>query len=229
MADLFAEVDAAMRQERVEKLWKEHGKTIVLALGLIILGTAIGSAWKHWNYSARVKQTDALIQLIDAKEFPGNIGAAELNMRGGLRGVALLSGAGALIDEKKPDEALALYERAAADTGIPDDLRHLAILMSVRLKSEKDGANADDLQKTLKPVANDKNSPWRFHAVLESAVLYAKSGDYAAAREQLEPIKEEKNLPPSVYGKAKALDHVYALKLSQQKSAQDKQKKDGDS
>ena len=227
MTDLLAEVDDAMRRERFEKLWKEHGKTILTAIAILIIGTGLNSAYRHWDNSVRSKQTDTLITLLDETGFPQNIVDKDLDLRPGLRGVALLTGAGALMDDGKTDEALALYNRAAADKSIPDDLRHLAVLMSVRLQSDKEDANINDLLKNLEDVASSKNSPWRFQAYLESAALYAnKNQDYAKARVQLNQIQEAKNLPDTLYAKARALDHVYAI--LQQKAEKTDAKKETD-
>ena len=132
------------------------------------------------------------------------------------------------MDEKKPDEALALYDRAVDDSGIPDDLRHLAILMSARLSAEKESTDKD-LQKMLRQVWSDNSSPWRFHARLEAAVLLAGAGDFTKARDLLSEIKDTKDLPPTLYGKAKALDHVYALQESEQRKKQGQEKTDGQS
>ena len=146
--------------------------------------------------------------MLDAKEFPGNIkDTPKLDMRGGLRGIALLTAAGTFMDDKKSEDALALYERAANDNGIPDDLRHLAVLSLVRLKANT--TNAEDL---LKSVWSDSNSPWRYHAHLDAAVFYADKNDFAQAREHLAEIAKAKSLPESLQGKARALDHVYALR-----------------
>lgn len=215
MADLLSEVDDMMRQERMEKLWKEHGKTVLAGIALIILGTALGAGWRSWNESVRVRQTDALLAMLDAKDFPANIAAMEdLDMRGGQRGIALLTAAGALMQDDKPEEARALYARAAEDSGIPSDLRDLAVLMNVRLGANADAADIKTLQGQLKSVWKNGKSPWAAHAHLESSALYASSGDFEAARDRLAAVQKMENLPETLYSKARALDHIYALKAA---------------
>jgi hypothetical protein len=209
MTDILAEVDEAMRRERVEKLWRQHGKTALLLLGMIVLGTAIGSAWRHWNNSVNATQTAALMEMIDSAEFPGNIESGTEDFRPGLRGIGLLTAAGAYLKQDKPDEALALYEQAASSAA-PDDLRHLAIIMSVRLHDDK--GTDQDLIAMLSPVIKSKTSPWRYHARMQAADLSARKGDYETANAHLNTVLDANEAPESMMQRARALQHVYTLK-----------------
>ena len=49
MTDLFAEVDEALRQERVAKLWQEYGRYLIGFIATLILLTALISAYKSWE------------------------------------------------------------------------------------------------------------------------------------------------------------------------------------
>jgi hypothetical protein len=216
MADIFAEVDEAMRRERVEKFFKENGKMIITFVVMTIIATGVVSAWRKWDASVRQRDTAALIELMDSADFPENINTAELDMRPGLRGIGFLTAASSYLKENKPEEALALYQKASGDSSIPHDLRQLAILMSVRLKTE----SVAQAQKDLEGIWKDNGSPWRYHARLEAAVLAAHQGnDYSAARTHLAAILDSKEMPESLVGKARALDHVYSLKQQQAQTA----------
>ena len=208
MSDLLAEVDEVMRQERIERFFKEHGKWVIALIVGIVLITASVSGFKAWNRAANAAGTDALLTLLDAPEFPENMLTAELDMRGGLRGIGLITAAGAFLDEGKTEESFQLYSRAASDKSIPDDLQSLAVLMAVRLNSK----NPADMQKKLMKIWKDKNSPWQYHARLEAASLYAKNEDYEKALEQLSVIQDTEGLPKTLYDTARALNHVYTLK-----------------
>jgi hypothetical protein len=224
MSDVFVELDEAIRQERVERFFKEHGKFVLGLVALTVLATGLISGFRAWNNSVRADQTSSLIALLDAEDFPDNILAAEPDLRGGLKGVALLTAAGEFLDQEKQAEALELYERAAADRAVPADLRQLATLMSVRLQATGESADTDAMLKKLEAVARNNNSPWQAHARLESAVLYAHGKqDYKAARIQLALVTKMADLPETLRQRAEALDHVYALKQNelQQKEKQD--------
>ena len=73
MADVFQEVDEMMKQERVEKFWKENGRWIIAFVVLTILGTALMSGYKSWNKSVQEKQTGELIAFLDAEDFPNGL------------------------------------------------------------------------------------------------------------------------------------------------------------
>ncbi|MCC6598722.1 MAG: hypothetical protein IT559_08030 [Alphaproteobacteria bacterium] len=219
MSELFREVDEALRQDRAAKFWKENGiYLIAFVLGTILL-TAAFSGYKAWDTHTRQKQTSALLALQNAANYPENITTASLkNLAPGLRGIALLDAGGKYIADKKPQEALKFYEMGAADTKIPEDLHGLATLMSVRLLANTDTADGKDLLARLEPIWSDTKNIWASQARLEAAVISAnKLGDLNTARTHLEAVQNTANLPDTVHEKARALDHVYALR--QQKAA----------
>jgi hypothetical protein len=227
MADVFAEVDEAMRRERLEKLWREHGKLFVAAIAVIVLATGVISAWRGWNDSVNTRQTELLITAFDSPEPVTALQQTAEDLRPGLRGIALLTAAGMLMNDKKTDEALALYERAAAE-GLPAELEDMAVLARIAILIEKEtpaeekAAQEKEFQKSLKKIWSSESSPWRFHARLQSASLLAGSGEYRQAANLLEPVLEEKQMPASLNAKIKALHHVYALQADAADKAEEK-------
>ncbi|MEZ5919380.1 MAG: hypothetical protein R3D66_05595 [Alphaproteobacteria bacterium] len=114
MADIFAEVDEAMRQERVEKFWKENGSLILTFVLLTILATAGFSGYRTWDAKIRATQTDALIGLLDDPAFPEKaLEEGTLDLRPNLEGLALLNAAGTLAEQGKTEDALAAFSRAS--------------------------------------------------------------------------------------------------------------------
>lgn len=213
MADLFREVDEAMHQERMMKLWEENRIYIIgFVLGTILL-TGLISGYRTWNNSVKETQTAQLIALQEATDYPANILATEnLKMRAGLRGVALLQAAGAFLDQDKREEALTLYDRASAQKSLPDELQHLAILMSVRLLADEETQDSNALLTKLSPVLKSNKSPWNAHARLEAAVINAqKLQNYDDALAHLNAVQDTKNLPESLYKRARALSHLYRI------------------
>ncbi|MEZ5814522.1 MAG: hypothetical protein R3E13_07395 [Alphaproteobacteria bacterium] len=213
MADLFREVDEAMHQERMAKLWTENRVYIIgFVIGTILLTAAL-SGYRTWDAGVKEKQTATLIALQDAPEYPANILDSEkLDMRAGLRGITLLQAAGAFLDQDKRDEAAALYERAGADAALPDEFRHLGILMAVRLSSHDENADGTALLEKLSPILKADNSPWNAHARLEAAAINARMlQNYENAQTHLKIIADTKDLPDSLYQRARALAHIYKL------------------
>ncbi|MCK5284071.1 MAG: hypothetical protein KAJ86_00645 [Alphaproteobacteria bacterium] len=218
MSDLLAEVDEVMRQERFEKFIKDYGKIVLAFILSVIIITGAISGYKTWNNSVNASGTDQLLTLLDSKDFPDSIKDADLKMRPPLRGIGLITAAGAFVAEGKTNEAITLYKRVIDDKSIPNIFRDLAVLMYIRL-----GEN-DDVQIALMRIQNNKKSPWRYHAHLEAASLYAnKDQDFEKASMHLNKIQDAENLPETLYDTARALNQVYALK-QQNKIQQEKVK-----
>ena len=213
MSDLIAEIDDAMRRERFERFWKTHGNLVIAFLLAVIIGTGVFSAYRAWDDGVKTAQTERLMDMLGDPSFPSNL-TADADVRPGLRRVALLAAGSISLDQKKDTEALGYYTQASQDAKIPADLRQLAMLMRVRLLSAQRD-ETQDLQALLRDVWQDKKSPWRPHALLESAALYAhRANDLTQARAQLALVMQAQGLPDTLLMKARALDEVYAARQS---------------
>ena len=218
MADLFAEVDEMMRQERLSKFWKENGNYIIAFVAGTILMTGILSGYNAWDQSVREKQTASLLMLQDAENYPENLIEMEtLDLRGGLRGLAYLGGANRFMQDEKPAQAKTLYQKAAIDSGIPEDLRSLATIMYARLIDQDNPEEKALAMENLKPIAGNSSSTWSAHAHIEIALLLAHSeGNYTQAQAHLNAVLDQQGLPQTLYDRASKLHHLYALKSETQ-------------
>lgn len=215
MADIFAEVDEIMRRERLAKFWKDHGPFMVALIVTVIAFTGALSAYRTWDDKITSAQTDRIIEIIDDKDFPGNVETEDLSrLRSSFRALLLLNAAGAVLEEGKTDEALGFYTRIMEDRKAPRDLQELASLMAVKIwQGQKENTKSrDELLALLAPIANDVKSPWRWHAKLEMAIFLAgQKHDYSAAIGNLNDILGATGLPASLYTRANSLKHLYSL------------------
>lgn len=78
--------------------------------------------------------------------------------------------------------------------------------------------SAEDKQKQLEQMGNDENNAWRYHALLNLALLKANSqGDYKAARDSLAVITSSETAPKTLLQKAQSLDILYAAQANTEK------------
>ena len=212
MSDLLAEVDEAMRQEKLEKFWHENKSLIITFIVATILSTAAISGYRTWDANTKAAQTAELIALQDASDYPSNIIDSDLEFRAPIRGIALLSAAGQFMEQDKPQEAQKLYARLAGDSKIPDQFRHLGILMNARLNQTtgKD-LQTGDILAALHPVLNGK-SPWKAHAQIDAAIIEAEQNPQKAL-ELLNAVADTPNLPQTLYERAQKLHHIYSEQL----------------
>lgn len=209
MSDLLAEVDEAMRQERLAKFWHENASLIITFIVVTILATGALSGYRAWDANTKTKQTTQLIALQDAADYPANIIDNKLDFRPSIRGIALLSAAGTYMEQDKPQDALKLYKRLAADSKIPAEFRDLGILMTARLNLSTDqDVQEADILASLSPVLNGK-SPWKPHAQIDAAILEADKNPQKAL-ELLNAVSDTPDLPESLYERAEKLHHVFS-------------------
>ena len=57
MTDIFEEVDDALRQEKLQKIWDEYKNTIIASIVILIASTGLTSGYKTWNHSRNANET----------------------------------------------------------------------------------------------------------------------------------------------------------------------------
>lgn len=211
MADLIVEVDEAMKQERLERLWQSYGGFFMGLIAMLILGTAANAGYTHWQERKNIEQTDVYLDaLIDNGQTVQNLSDASQKIKNpNIKAIANIHAAGLALKENDAETAVNLY---AQNKDINPALQNLATLMAITKNPKLTGQEKLD---ALKPMYENESNPWHLQADLEAALISAHTKkDYTSARLHLKKIIDEPNIPSTLKKKAQSLDILYALKNS---------------
>jgi hypothetical protein len=199
MADIFREVDEALREDRVKTVWTRYGRLIMAAAILIVVGTAAWVGWKEWSATRDAQGAAA----IEAARADGSVAAlsAGVDAAGNADQAALarLYLAAAQIQAGDVAAGVATYRAVADDSGIDPVMRDLARLQAVM--HQVDTGDAAQLSTEIAPLAAD-GSPWRFSAREIQGVLALKQGDVAGARTIFQALSDDAETPAGIRGRA---------------------------
>lgn len=204
MSDIFREVDEAMQQEKLMKIWEEYRTTIIAAIAILILSTALTTAYRSWDASRDATETQRLMTALQSDNPQAEIQKVIGDTRNNHDALSRMSAAGLLLEENKNAEAAEIYKSIAEDKSAPRDFRDLARIL---YNQNTEQQNLDLLKPLL---ANDK-SPWIWHARLQAAVAAGENNDTAQALEYLQPFAISEEMPQSLKQRATALINVYGL------------------
>jgi hypothetical protein len=213
--ELITDIQETIKREKLEKFWTENRAYIIACIVLSILLTGAMSGYRSYSEKAAMAGTRLYLDALKQEDKAAALIAAAPKLRPAQRALAELTAGGQLADEGKFDEALTQFQALADAKGAPKVYRQLGTLMYVRISwaRDTDKKDADAWLARLEPIWSDNGSPWQWHAHFEAAqILAAGKQDYAAARRHLTGLIGNADLPPSLSERAKALDHVYALK-----------------
>ncbi len=217
MSDIFREVDEAMSREKAAAFWKNYGPTLVLAAVILVLSTAVTTAYRHWDSSANKEETAKLIAAIESPDMVIAMTEAAKDTRGPHKAIALLSAANSAATQKDFAAASDLYKQVSEDNGAPDDLQDLATILYARSIQLTDTDAKEDIQALLDkllPVAKNEKSAFQAQAKIEAALLYGSQfKDYTKALDLLKGMDKQTS-SDSLTEKATALTHVYQYELS---------------
>lgn len=216
---LLKEADEALRQEKMEAMWKEWGQTIVGVALMVIFGTMLGVGWKNWRNSVHESSTQALI-MTQAESSPMAIEEAN-DLSGAHKGIADLLTASALVTndmDVDTQNSILMMMQDAEDTGLPAKWDVIATWTKLRIEAntaqtaDKKIAAADGMIK----AAESDNNPYAPLMLAEAAGLYGENGNPQRA---LEVLAQAKDMPTAAKTPAMAnlitkLTHLYTTDLS---------------
>jgi hypothetical protein len=200
LADIFNEVDEAVRRERLEKIWQRYGTWIIAAAVLIVAGVG---GWRGYDYLQRQKaqeagaQFEAAMTLAESgkhQEAADAFAKVAKEGAGGYTTLARLREA-AELSARDAKAGVAAFDALAADASIGQRFQDLAALRAGFLLV--DTAPLNEMTRRLEPIAEPKRT-FR-HSARELLALSAwRANDMTAARRFAEQIISDGETPGAI-------------------------------
>lgn len=202
------EVDEDVRRERLENLWKKHGRVLIGVAVLAVMATAVLTYMRNeqnQKFEAATTQVAEVLQsLKDDNQAAVQSQLAELapTLPSGQATIARLYASGLASESNERDKAIAALAEQANDAKAPVLYRDLARILSIQLRLDSD--DPAKLRTELEPLMAS-GQPWRFSAREAAALLAIKTGDTATARDLYEQLKQDPDTPTSIRDRATKL------------------------
>lgn len=209
--NLFKEIDEDLRQERYADLWKKYGKHTIAAAVILVAAVGGYQAWIAYDLDQRNQQSAQFSQALQAvqdNKAQDALSAMEQIAKDGSGGYALLARlnrAGLLARAGSPAEAAIAYLGIAADTGVDQIYRDLALVLASL--HELDSGDPEELANRLKPLTESDN-PWRHSARELTALLARRQGDNAKAGTLFREIADDVTAPSGIRARAAEMSAI---------------------
>jgi hypothetical protein len=211
MDNFIQELEEDLRRDRYTALWRKYGRYAVALALVVVIAVAVGVVWREYRAGERMKDSlayNAALALIEPGAPPSP--AASEGAMAGLRAIgqsgsdayatlARLQEAGLLSKSGKTDEAVAIYDAMAADSGTDSLFRDLARVLRVLATLDKD--DPQQLTARLAPLTEARN-PWRYSAIELTALLAQRGGDAAKARDLYTSLADDPTAPRQLRARA---------------------------
>ena len=188
---LFRELQEEVRREQFQKIWQKYGTYFLLAAVAIVVAVAGLKIWESQRFAANnaagaeFEAAAALASSAKTEDAVKAFGAISASGPKGYAALASLSEAGALLKRDKKVEALAIFDRLAADASADRSLSNFARLQAASLRVGE--ADFTEMENRLKPLMGE-DSPWRLSAGEMLAMSALKAGKLDEARTILQPL-----------------------------------------
>ncbi len=208
LADIFEQVDEALREDRMKTMWRRFGWMIIAGAILIVAGTAAVVGWRAYERSAAEERTAALAGAFDAAadaepaEAVAALTSFAQDAEPGFAALARLQAAARAVGADDRSTAVALYQEVADSPDVDPALRELATILGTSLSV---GAVDLDAVRGRLAAMDASNSPWRHLAGEIIAAAALEAGDLAMARERLTAIADDAEAPIGMRGRAAEL------------------------
>ncbi|MFN6936541.1 MAG: tetratricopeptide repeat protein [Tsuneonella sp.] len=205
---LLREVDDAVRQDQYADAAQRYGKPIAAAVVLLLAAFGGYLYWDGRQDAAREADSEKLVSALDQVER-GNLpsGAAALEPLiaeggDGAKAAAQLLKAGIAMEQAKPAEAAALFDKVSADESAPEAMRNIATIRSVAARY--DTMKPADVVARLKPLATPGNA-WFGPAGELVAMAYLDQGNQAEAGALFAAIARDKDTSESLKARSRQM------------------------
>jgi hypothetical protein len=205
---LLREVDDAVRQDQYAEAAQKYGKPL---MGVVVIALAAFGGYLWWSghrTAGQERDSEALIQAMDQVE-KGNLTSGDTALaplvadgKGGVKAAAELLKAGIAMEQSKPAEAAAIYDRVAADGSAPQSFRDVATVRGVAARY--DTMKPADVVARLKPLAVPGN-PWFGPAGEMVAMAYLDQGKNAEAGALFAAIAKAKDTPDTLKARTRQM------------------------
>ncbi|MGC6471292.1 MAG: tetratricopeptide repeat protein [Parvibaculales bacterium] len=198
MADIFDEINAELRQDRLNAVWEKYGIYVISIALAIVLFVAGSAGWQSYSKGQNESASAAYETLLSDLEYASTteqmeaLAAFSSNADNAYTVLADLRRAKLLAEGGDDQEAVGLYDALAADRGLPSGIKDYARLAAVSLLV--DTAAPAALEERLE-TALEAESPFRHAAREMLALSYFKAGDYLMSKELLTTALSDPKLP----------------------------------
>ncbi len=190
MSDVFAEVNADLRKDRLQSLWDKYGYYVLGAIAAIILGVGAQAGYSSLQRTANEEASvryAALVATAPTQESLAAFASAEDNGYGALAAFTLAvqqAEAGAM------REALSGFDALATQNDLPKGLQDYARLQAAIILLDSASGSADDIAARLAPLLAQTGG---FNPMARDimGLAWIKSGDKDKARALFEAQKTD--------------------------------------
>lgn len=209
--NLFKEIDEDLRQERYTALWKKYGKYVILLAVLLVASVGGVQTWEIWDLNRRSEQStqfEQARQAASANRIDEALKSLEILKNDGHSGYALLARfnrAGLMAQSGDAGSAVQNYLSIAADTDVDRIYRDLSLVLATL--HELDRGDPPLLIRRLAPLTVAAN-PWRHTAKEFSALLAARQGDKAGARNLFRELADDATAPTGIRARAAEMSTI---------------------
>lgn len=196
------EIDEAVRKDDAQEFAKKYGLPIGGALAIFLAG--LGFYLLYWVPSqegALESESEAIVKSLDASqqrdfdaaiEEIGNVAESDTP---GARTAARFVLAGAALEQKRFDDAVALYKQIADDEEAPAAMRDMARIREVT--TNYDDRKPEDIIARLKDLAVPGNAFFGSAGELV-AIAHLEAGDKDKAGALFASMAKDENLPDTL-------------------------------
>ncbi len=205
---LMREIDDAVRQDQYSEFLARYGKPLLAALIVFIVGLGLYLLWWQPRQQGAMEQrSETIVSALDQLQA-GNLDTASSTLAELADGdsdsaaIAALLQAGIALQRDRPDEAVEIYARLAADEGISSEIRDLATIREVA--ATFDTREPAEVIARLQPLAVPGN-PYFGSAGELVALAYLEQGKRTEAGTLFGEIAKNEEVPESLRFRARQM------------------------
>jgi hypothetical protein len=203
----YREVDESLREQQLIDMWQRHGRTIVIAVVVVLAAVGAVLIWQgsqSRQAETQAEQLAAALDSVDANKVvkPAQLLPLESSRHDGYRAAARLLAADLALQRGDNKSAIAGFGAVATDASFAQPYRELALLRQTAV--EFDQLPPATIIARMKPLAV-AGGAWLGSAGEMLAAAYIREGKTAQAGSVFAMISRDEKVPASLRSRAEQM------------------------
>ena len=203
---LIREIDEELKQENLQKIWKQYGSMIIGGSLFLVASVAAFKGWQTHQLNSRIAlgESFSAAQLLAISK---NKDAAKERFdsilkesTGGYRMLAKFQLASLALKKSNWDSAITIYKNIVNDENVNLVYRDLATILGALAELESKRGNVEFVERANQLAVS--SSPLRFSAKEISALSAFINGNLKIAQRRYSEISKEAAAPPGLRNRA---------------------------
>jgi len=200
MPDIFDEISEELQHEKLINFWRKYGLLIISSIVILIVTMSAMVGWQHYSNKQKANNTSSYISAVESNSI-SEFEQFKKEKGVGIAVLAKFKQAEILVENKKDEEAIKIYEEIAGNFKKEIAIHDMAVLFASYILADIDTNRAKEKLNLI----TKQGRPFCHSAKEVLGMIAIRTKDTTKAKEIFEELSTDATAPETLRDRAKKI------------------------